>query len=257
MTTRTTYDAAPAGISKATVAWLTAAVLAAGCADSPPGAGDGGAAGQAGSVSSGGAVAGGKGPVQTGGSHAGAGNGGRAGAAAIGGTTTTAGQATTGGSSSGTGGSSAGAAGGAGGAGMGGGAGATSAGAGRGGGGGGPATGPCSPARPHAAGDSTVNLESGGMNRSYLLHIPPGYDGTKPLPLVFDVHGYTSFASEQMMRSKWDKMADKEGFVLIDPEASTIWNAGSCCGGNTRRRQVLPRRGRKATRSFVRKNGST
>jgi poly(3-hydroxybutyrate) depolymerase len=83
-------------------------------------------------------------------------------------------------------------------------------------------------------GTSTVNLQSGGMNRSYLLHIPPGYDGTKPLPLVFDVHGYTSFASEQLMRSKWDQMADKEGFVLIDPEGvNKSWNAGSCCGGNS------------------------
>jgi len=83
-------------------------------------------------------------------------------------------------------------------------------------------------------GNSTVNLQSGGMNRSYLLHIPPGYDGTKPLPLVFDVHGYTSFASEQLMRSKWDQMADKEGFVLIDPEGvDKSWNAGSCCGGNS------------------------
>jgi len=94
-------------------------------------------------------------------------------------------------------------------------------------------TGPCSPARPHAAGTSTVNLQSGGMNRSYLLHVPPGYDGTKAVPLVFDVHGYTSFASEQMMRSKWDKMADKEGFVLIEPDGvNKSWNAGSCCGGN-------------------------
>jgi polyhydroxybutyrate depolymerase len=71
------------------------------------------------------------------------------------------------------------------------------------------------------------------VNRSYLLHVPPGYDGTKALPLVFDVHGYTSFASEQLMRSKWDKMADKEGFVLIDPDGvNKSWNAGSCCGGN-------------------------
>jgi len=65
------------------------------------------------------------------------------------------------------------------------------------------------------------------------LHIPPGYDGTKPLALVFDVHGYSSFASEQLVRSKWDQMADKEGFVLIDPEGvNKSWNAGSCCGGN-------------------------
>lgn len=105
---------------------------------------------------------------------------------------------------------------------------------GGGGGGGGSVTGPCSPARPHAAGNSTVTLQSGGMNRSYLLHVPPGYDGTKSLPLVLDVHGYTSFASEQMTRSKWDKMADKEGFVLIEPEGvNKSWNAGSCCGGNS------------------------
>jgi poly(3-hydroxybutyrate) depolymerase len=81
-------------------------------------------------------------------------------------------------------------------------------------------------------GNSTVTLKSGGMDRTYLLHIPPGYDGSKALPLVFDIHGYTSFASEQLMRSKWDKMADKESFVLIDPEGvNKSWNAGSCCGG--------------------------
>jgi polyhydroxybutyrate depolymerase len=53
------------------------------------------------------------------------------------------------------------------------------------------------------------------------------------LPLVFDVHGFTSFASEQVTRSKWDEMADKEGFVLIAPDGVGMsWNAGSCCGGN-------------------------
>jgi polyhydroxybutyrate depolymerase len=71
------------------------------------------------------------------------------------------------------------------------------------------------------------------MNRSYILHVPPGYDGTKQLPLVFDIHGYTSFASEQLARSKWDKMADKEGFILIAPDGvNESWNAGNCCGGN-------------------------
>jgi polyhydroxybutyrate depolymerase len=95
------------------------------------------------------------------------------------------------------------------------------------------APGPCSPARPHAVGTSTVNLQSGGSDRSYLLHIPPDYDGSKRLPLVFDVHGYSSFASEQLMRSKWDRMADQEGFVLINPDGvDRSWNAGSCCGGN-------------------------
>ncbi len=64
--------------------------------------------------------------------------------------------------------------------------------------------------------------------RSYLLHVPPGYDGTKPMALVFDVHGHSSWAAEQLQRSKWDKMADKEGFVLIDPDGiDKAWNSGS------------------------------
>jgi polyhydroxybutyrate depolymerase len=143
-----------------------------------------------------------------------------------------AGQVATGGASGGSGGGNAGSGGAA--AGMGGAAAGMGGAAGGVGGGSGSTTSPCSPARPRAVGNSTVTLQSGGMNRSYLLHIPPGYDGTKPLPLVFDVHGYTSFASEQMMRSKWDKMADKEGFVLIEPEGvNKSWNAGSCCGGNS------------------------
>lgn len=68
-----------------------------------------------------------------------------------------------------------------------GGTGGTDEAAGVGGTGGGPATVACSPARPHAMGTSTVNLQSGGVNRSYLLHIPPAYDGSEPLALVLDV----------------------------------------------------------------------
>jgi polyhydroxybutyrate depolymerase len=203
----------------------TAAVVvaAAGCTASEPADGDGGSSGLGGNAGSSGAAAGGKGPTQNGGSNAiaGAGNSASAGTAGAGGIGGIGGMSTTGGQA-GSGGWSAGGA--AGNAGMGGATGM---------GGAGPGTSPCSPARPHAAGDSTVNLQSGGKSRSYLVHIPPGYDGTKPLPLVFDVHGYTSFASEQRMRSKWDEMADKEGFVLINPEGvNKSWNAGSCCGGN-------------------------
>jgi polyhydroxybutyrate depolymerase len=179
----------------------------------------GGTAGASGAATSGNGSNQTGGSIASGGSNATAGTSGSAGAVATGGTPGTGGQAGAGGSSSAGGGN----------AGMGGSAGTGGAG---GSAGGGPATEPCAPARPRASGNSTVTLTSGGMNRTYLLHIPPGYDGTKPLPLVFDIHGYTSFASEQMMRSKWDKMADKEGFVLIEPEGvNKSWNAGSCCGG--------------------------
>jgi polyhydroxybutyrate depolymerase len=222
--TETTFDPTFTAVTKTALARLVvAAVLgAAGCTAAEPAEGVGGLAGQGGNVGSSGATTSGNGPTETGGSTAMAGNGGSAGGATTGGTTATGGQAGAGGSSSEAGGGAAGT------------GGATGTGGAGGTGGGGQGAGPCAPSRPHAMGTSTVNLQSGGMNRSYLLHIPPGYDGTKPLPLVFDVHGYTSFASEQLMRSKWDQMADKEGFVLIDPEGvNKSWNAGSCCGGNS------------------------
>jgi polyhydroxybutyrate depolymerase len=229
VTIRTTHDALGRATSKTTFVWLaaTAALAAVGCSVADPVEGVAGSAGQGGSGAGvNGATASGSGPVATGGNHATGGNGGAAGSTATGGTMVTGGDAGTGGSSA-AGGSGGGGAGAAGSAGMGGMV------AGGSGGGGGAAIGPCAPARPHAPGTSTVTLQAGGTSRSYLLHIPPGYDGTKPLPLVFDVHGYTSFASEQLMRSKWDKMADKEGFVLIDPDGVGMsWNAGSCCGNN-------------------------
>ncbi len=234
-TKRTTVDAPFTFMTKSFVGLATAAALAAaGCSASEPAEGDGGA-GVGGSVGASGGTAGGSGPtgtsgsVATSGSSATAGNAGAGGTVATGGTAATGGQTATGGSSSGSGGASAGAGGAAGTAN---GGSATAGAGGTAGGGGGGAAEPCTPARPRATGNSTVTLKSGGMDRTYLLHIPPGYDGTKPLPLVFDIHGYTSFASEQLMRSKWDKMADKEGFILIDPEGvNKSWNAGSCCGG--------------------------
>lgn len=210
MSTTITQD----GLRKTALSCLAAAaVIAVGCAAEPDGGRPGGQGGNGGSS---GAAVSGNGPLPSGGSNL-AGSGGTGGAggipAATGGQMTMAGQA--GGGASNAGGAGGGAAGAAGTAGA------------------GTTAGPCAPARPHAAGRTTVTLQSGGMNRSYILHVPPAYDGTKPLPLVFDIHGFTSFASEQLARSKWDKMADKEGFVLIAPDGIGMsWNAGNCCGGN-------------------------
>jgi polyhydroxybutyrate depolymerase len=219
--TRTKLGSLREAVRKTPIVSLGAvlAFAAVACSSSQPAGPHDGAAGQSGSAGASGASISGNGPA--GGSQASGGNNGTAGELAMSG----GGMAASGGPAGGGGGAAGSANAMAGSAGLGG--------SPSGGAGGAPTTGACTPGRPHAMGTSTVMLQSGGMNRSYLLHIPPGYDGTKPLPLVFDVHGYTSFASEQLMRSKWDKMADKEGFVLIDPDGvNKSWNAGSCCGGN-------------------------
>jgi polyhydroxybutyrate depolymerase len=89
----------------------------------------------------------------------------------------------------------------------------------------------CTPSKPHAAGDSTENFVFGGLNRDYIVHVPPGYDGSKRVPLVLDLHGATSFAAEQAMRTKWGAKADAEGFIVVDPDGvSRYWDALICCG---------------------------
>jgi polyhydroxybutyrate depolymerase len=82
--------------------------------------------------------------------------------------------------------------------------------------------------------DSTVThfeLEHGGATRSYEIHLPPSYDGTKPLPLVLNFHGFTSSGLGQQASSNMDPTADREGFVVAYPNGlDSSWNAGICCG---------------------------
>jgi polyhydroxybutyrate depolymerase len=89
----------------------------------------------------------------------------------------------------------------------------------------------CTPGKAHAPGDSTETFDFGGKTRDYIVHVPPGYDGSKGLPLVVDLHGYTSWAAEQAERTKWGTKADSETFIVVYPDGFDMsWNADICCG---------------------------
>src|SRR5450432_2808943 len=78
---------------------------------------------------------------------------------------------------------------------------------------------------------TTETFDFGGRSRDYVVHVPTGYDGGKRVPLVVDLHGYTSWATEQASRTKWGAKADAEGFIVIDPDGvDKSWNATICCG---------------------------
>jgi polyhydroxybutyrate depolymerase len=81
-------------------------------------------------------------------------------------------------------------------------------------------------------GDRTVTIQHGGVDRSYLVHVPASYDGSHPVPLVLDFHGLTSNASQQAAISGWGAKADQQGFIVVYPNGlDASWNAGSlCCG---------------------------
>jgi poly(3-hydroxybutyrate) depolymerase len=45
---------------------------------------------------------------------------------------------------------------------------------------------------------SNVTITSGGVQRSYLIFIPPGYNSFIPTPIIFSYHGGVRNASDQL-----------------------------------------------------------
>jgi len=79
--------------------------------------------------------------------------------------------------------------------------------------------------------DKTVTLTHGGQSRSYLLHLPTGYDSTVALPLVMDFHGLSGTSSQQAGFTGFRAQADKVKFLVAWPQGiGNSWNAGACCG---------------------------
>lgn len=79
-------------------------------------------------------------------------------------------------------------------------------------------------------GDSTVMIDVGGMSRRYIRHVPPGYDGKKPVPLLIDWHPLTQTGQYQRTSSGYAAVADREGFIVLYPDGiNNAWNIGPCC----------------------------
>lgn len=71
-----------------------------------------------------------------------------------------------------------------------------------------------------AAGETKVDTTSGGVARWYRRHVPPKYDGTAPLPLVVDLHGYQEGADVHAGMSQMGAFGDTHGFVTITPNGT-------------------------------------
>lgn len=95
-----------------------------------------------------------------------------------------------------------------------------------------------------AAGDPKLQLEYGGLDRSYLLHLPSPLPNN-PLPLVVVLHGGGGSAESAARMTGFDAEADEGGFIVVYPEGTDrsrplmsflgkpgflTWNAGHCCG---------------------------
>ena len=95
----------------------------------------------------------------------------------------------------------------------------------------------CARATPTLSSNSIYTLNHDGIERTYVLHIPPSYDETQPLPLVLDFHGGGGNANSQIRTSGFSELADEKGFIVVYPNGTgrfedkiLTWNGGTCCG---------------------------
>lgn len=76
----------------------------------------------------------------------------------------------------------------------------------------------CRGAASPTTGDQTYNFA--GEDGSYLEDVPPSQNGARPLPLVFDLHGYLETATLQNGISGLGSFGDVHGFVTVTPQVN-------------------------------------
>jgi polyhydroxybutyrate depolymerase len=90
--------------------------------------------------------------------------------------------------------------------------------------------------------DTVRTLVHGGIERSYLLHLPPGHDRGVPAAVVLVLHGGGGHAEHMAALTRFNELADEAGFIVVYPNGTgpfatrlLTWNGGACCGYAQRR----------------------
>lgn len=81
------------------------------------------------------------------------------------------------------------------------------------------------------SGDTTSQISGSfvfdGITRSWVLHLPSGYNPGESLPLMIALHGLTQTGPEMMLFSDFNTIADTGNFVVVYPNgAGNAWNVG-------------------------------
>jgi polyhydroxybutyrate depolymerase len=85
-----------------------------------------------------------------------------------------------------------------------------------------------------STGDGERKIKVGTDERVYWLHIPNTYDGTQPVPLIFDFHASGGNGFAQSLTSPYPAKTDQDDAVIAFPTGLTGpwgsgWNLGPCC----------------------------
>lgn len=84
---------------------------------------------------------------------------------------------------------------------------------------------------------SAQNVNSGfvhnGVNRTYIIHLPPTYTPNSQMPLVIVLHGLGDSGNGIMLGTGFNMAADTAGFIAVYPDAvdalfgAAAWNSGA------------------------------
>ena len=65
-----------------------------------------------------------------------------------------------------------------------------------------------------------------GYDRLFITHIPPGYTGSAPVPLVLVLHGGGGTANGMISFTEFDIVSDSEGFLVVFPQGAVPASTG-------------------------------
>ena len=89
-----------------------------------------------------------------------------------------------------------------------------------------------------ASGTYRFSFLHDGLNREYIVYVPPGYSPRRPMPMLLALHGGGGDMDFQADHYGLKQKADEAGFIAVFPNGYSrlpggiiaTWNAGECCG---------------------------
>lgn len=80
---------------------------------------------------------------------------------------------------------------------------------------------------PESKSDFSSSIASGGLERTYLVHVSSLYDKTNPTPLVIVLHGGGGSGQGMNALTHFNAIADRENFIVVYPDGfENHWNDG-------------------------------
>ncbi len=66
--------------------------------------------------------------------------------------------------------------------------------------------------------DYSASIQSGGLERTYRVHLPTSYNGTQSLPLVLVFHGGGGSGQSMNGLTNFNVLADEKDFIVVYPD---------------------------------------